>query len=200
MDGLNPRIFDSVLKQWNMTIGRPLFPDNYEDLKLSIQKEYMQLYRDPVSARVIAEVLHSSSNKGKTEISLEAKETKAGGKAEEAKETKGDPTCWICDRAGHMMKDCWYYDPSMTKEANREIAAKEIEKKKKSRAEVKTAKKADDKEAKKADNKAEKVNKCAEIVPCGCDVRRQQFEISDAEVIMKSAGLKTELCNERQSN
>ena len=125
MDGLNRRIFESILKQWKLTVGRPAFAETYEGLKAEIRMEYNAICADPERARVVAEVMFARSGKtdGRAEISLESKESSPPVTPDQKSGNVDDRECWICDKKGHLMKDCWYFDPKKTKEEMRELAA-----------------------------------------------------------------------------
>ena len=128
MDGLNKKIFESILKQWKLTVGRPAFAETYEGLKAEIRMEYNAICADPERARVVAEVMFARNGKGdgRAEISLESKESDSPVSQAKKSGPADDRECWICDKKGHLMKDCWYYDSSTTKDQMRELAAVKI--------------------------------------------------------------------------
>jgi hypothetical protein len=87
-------------------------------LKAYIVNEYSSQVTREECAKVIYNVI--SVNKKKPEHSLNASEQ--DGKSEKAK-------CHVCGRAGHKMKKCWYYDPTMTLEENKKAAEQKIKEK-----------------------------------------------------------------------
>jgi hypothetical protein len=84
-----------------------------------------------------AKIIYSVVNhqKKKTELSMQ------GGELN--KDEKDKKKCFICDRVGHKMKKCWYYDALKTTEENRKEAQEKIkakqEAKKKKKEEQKSA-------------------------------------------------------------
>ena len=179
MDGLNPKIFSSLLVDWKKTVGRPDFPEEYEQLKELVKGEYNAICMDPERARMVAEVMYTKSGagSGKTEMSLEAKE-----------EQEDDRRCYICEQPGHIMRRCEFYDKSKTKAEMREAAAAagKIATKKKGK---NTHKRADGDDEEKEEQPVEKVGKCVEV-RCGCP--NGAWSIEESEVIAKSANLKAE--------
>lgn len=180
MDNLNRKIFDKTLVQWDVIATRAAaFPKTYEGLKTQMNQEYRNLMQRSDSARVIAEVMYPKGNhEAGAEISLEAKEqSKHSGSG------KTNLKCWICDKEGHIEKDCWYYDVKRTREESKAVAAKAIADKK--------AAKANKKKKGGEAAKREGSNKCAELLTCACE---HKVEFSETEIMSKSAQLASEQC------
>jgi hypothetical protein len=111
MKNINEKIFELTLVLWQGVLTRKSFPDKYDTLKAYIMNEYSSQMTQEERAKIIYSVI--SANKKKPEHSLNASEQ--DGKSEKAK-------CHVCGRAGHKMKKCWYYDPTMTLEENKNAA------------------------------------------------------------------------------
>ncbi len=119
MQNLNEKIFEQTLLLWRGVLTRTSFPQMYDALKVYITNEYSLQMTQVDCAKVIYTVI--SHNKKKTELSMQTRESPKGDKE------KGK--CHICNRAGHKMKQCWYYDATKSLEENKKIAQDKIKEK-----------------------------------------------------------------------
>ncbi len=115
MHNLNGKIFEQTLLLWRGVLTRTTFPQTYDSLKAYITNEYSSQMTQTECTKVIYGVI-SAHQKKKTELSLKTNETDKHDKDK----------CFICDRKGHKMKKCWYYDATKTVEQNKKEAAKKI--------------------------------------------------------------------------
>ena len=126
MKNLNEKIFEQALVLWRGVLTRANFPQKYDALKAYVSNEYSSQMTQTERAKIIYSVM--THQKNKTELSMQGREINQG--------EKDKNKCFICDRVGHKMKKCWYYDASKTteenkKEAKEKIKAKQEAKKKK---------------------------------------------------------------------
>jgi hypothetical protein len=118
MKNLNEKIFEQALVLWCGVLTRVNFPQTYDALKAYVSNEYSSQMTQTERAKIIYSVV--SHQKKKTELSMQ------GGEVNQ--DEKDKKKCFICDRVGHKMKKCWYYDG---KEAQEKMKAKQEAKKKK---------------------------------------------------------------------
>jgi hypothetical protein len=137
MRNLNEKIFEQALVLWKGVLTRSTFPQTYDALKAYVTNEYSTQMMQPERAKVIYSVI-STPAKEKVELSMQGKEKEKDG-ADDANK----PKCHICNRTGHKMKQCWYYNAAKTLEQMKKMAQEKIkekqEKKKKKREEKKNA-------------------------------------------------------------
>ncbi len=116
MKNLNEKIFEQTLVLWRGVLTRANFPQTYDALKAYVSNKYSSQMTQTERAKIIYSVV--SHQKKKTELSMQ------GGEA--IKDENDKKKCFICDRVGHKMKKCWYYDASKTAEENRKEAQEKI--------------------------------------------------------------------------
>jgi hypothetical protein len=159
MQNINEKIFEQTFLLWRGVLTCTTFPQTYDGLKAYITNKYSLQMTQPDRAKVIYGVL-SMHQKKKTELSMQT---------EEAVKTDKDK-CYFCDRKGHNMKKCWYYDVKKTLEQKKKDAAEEIKAKLK-------AKKNKDKDAMAETNKVTMKNSEPEKGKGGVDIPHKGTQV-----------------------
>ena len=126
MTGLNPILFKQQLEQWNVPSLRSGIPEDFEELKARIKRDYDHLCITQGS--LVDRVYNSARNQGFNKSFVgKVEESKVTEDHKESKDdykrtVNGQKACYICGSYGkhfHVAKKCRFYNDKFSLEANR---------------------------------------------------------------------------------